>query len=175
LQASIHLKSCFRHNILFTSRWYIILCVKTLSETRFVLRLSENKENHPEKISGDLDMEAVWGAVLSFLFILATLAGYGTSIPSTDNKDKSEQVRREFVQGQGAEGKGSEGQIRTKGQVRAKREVAGKRREKEGGDVHQLSRSLAPSAMSSSSVRRRGGARTMTHDAPLSRALAVAT
>jgi hypothetical protein len=37
-------------------------------------------------------MEAVWGAVLSFLFVLATLSGYGTGLPQVEKpKDKSEQ------------------------------------------------------------------------------------
>jgi hypothetical protein len=37
-------------------------------------------------------MEAVWGGVLSFLFILATLSGYGAGTPQLDRKDnKSEQ------------------------------------------------------------------------------------
>ena len=36
-------------------------------------------------------MEAVWGAVLSFLFILATLYGYGAGTPQLEKKDKSEQ------------------------------------------------------------------------------------
>lgn len=38
-------------------------------------------------------MEAVWGAALSFLFILATLSGYGAGTPQQDksDKDKSEQ------------------------------------------------------------------------------------
>jgi hypothetical protein len=38
-------------------------------------------------------MEAVWGVVLAFLFVLATLSGNGPRLPSTDQseKDKSEQ------------------------------------------------------------------------------------
>jgi hypothetical protein len=36
-------------------------------------------------------MEAVWGAVLSFLFVLATLSGYGAGTPEKSDKDKSEQ------------------------------------------------------------------------------------
>jgi hypothetical protein len=37
-------------------------------------------------------MEAVWGGVLSFLFILATLSGYGAGTPQFEKpKDKSEQ------------------------------------------------------------------------------------
>jgi hypothetical protein len=38
-------------------------------------------------------MEAVWGAVLAFLFVLATLSGYGAGTPQIDNssKDKSDQ------------------------------------------------------------------------------------
>jgi hypothetical protein len=37
-------------------------------------------------------MEAVWGAVLSFLFVLATLSGYGAGTPpGKSEKDKSEQ------------------------------------------------------------------------------------
>jgi hypothetical protein len=40
-------------------------------------------------------MEAVWGGVLSFLFILATLSGYGTGMPQLDkSKDKSEQSNK---------------------------------------------------------------------------------
>ena len=36
-------------------------------------------------------MEAVWGAALAFLFILATLSGYGAGTPQIEKKDKSEQ------------------------------------------------------------------------------------
>jgi hypothetical protein len=37
-------------------------------------------------------MEVVWGAVLSFLFILATLSGYGAGTPQLEKpKDQSEQ------------------------------------------------------------------------------------
>jgi hypothetical protein len=36
-------------------------------------------------------MEAVWGAVLSFLFVLATLSGYGTGLPQLDKpKEQSD-------------------------------------------------------------------------------------
>ncbi|MBO0757726.1 MAG: hypothetical protein J2P54_17915 [Bradyrhizobiaceae bacterium] len=36
-------------------------------------------------------MEAVWGGVLAFLFVLATLSGYGAGLPPEKPKDKSEQ------------------------------------------------------------------------------------
>jgi hypothetical protein len=36
-------------------------------------------------------MEVVWGAVLSFLFVLATLYGYGAGTPQLEKKDKAEQ------------------------------------------------------------------------------------
>jgi flagellar biosynthesis/type III secretory pathway M-ring protein FliF/YscJ len=38
-------------------------------------------------------MEAVWGAVLSFLFVLATLYGYGAGTPHLE-KEKSEQSEK---------------------------------------------------------------------------------
>jgi hypothetical protein len=39
-------------------------------------------------------MEAVWGAALAFLFILATLSGYGAGTPQLEKKDKSEQSEK---------------------------------------------------------------------------------
>lgn len=36
-------------------------------------------------------MQEVWGAALAFLFVLATLSGYGAGTPQVEKKDKSEQ------------------------------------------------------------------------------------
>jgi uncharacterized membrane protein YhiD involved in acid resistance len=41
-----------------------------------------------------LDMEAIWGAVLSLLFVLATLSGYGVTGPSM-NKEQMEKIEKE--------------------------------------------------------------------------------
>jgi hypothetical protein len=53
------------------------------------LRQPANLRMLSKSLTGDSEMEAVWGAVLSFLFVLATLSGYGTGLPQVD-KDKSE-------------------------------------------------------------------------------------
>lgn len=39
-------------------------------------------------------MEAIWGAVLSLLFVLATLSGYGVTGPSM-NKEQAEKIEKE--------------------------------------------------------------------------------
>jgi hypothetical protein len=42
-------------------------------------------------------MEAVWGAVLSFLFVLATLSGYNVGGPSTsEQKEQIEKQQKEM-------------------------------------------------------------------------------
>jgi cell division protein FtsN len=42
-------------------------------------------------------MEAVWGAVLSFLFVLATLSGYNATGPSTsEQKEQLEKQQKEL-------------------------------------------------------------------------------
>jgi hypothetical protein len=51
----------------------------------------------PERVSGEREMEAVWGAVLSFLFVLATLSGYNATGPSTsEQKEQLEKQQKEL-------------------------------------------------------------------------------
>jgi hypothetical protein len=50
-----------------------------------------------ERLTGDREMEAVWGAVLSFLFVLATLYGYNATGPSTSElKEQLEKQQKEL-------------------------------------------------------------------------------
>jgi hypothetical protein len=56
-----------------------------------------------------MKMEAVWGGVLSFLFILATLSGYGTGTPQPDkSKEKSEQSEKKDEEKKNEEKKSEE-------------------------------------------------------------------
>jgi hypothetical protein len=71
-----------------------IRCAKAYSDRPFALRLSANKRIAPGNVLGDRAMEAVWGAVLSFLFILATLSGYNVTGPWTS--EQKEQIEKQL-------------------------------------------------------------------------------
>jgi FKBP-type peptidyl-prolyl cis-trans isomerase len=59
--------------------------------------LDEQAECSRNGSEESLQMEALWGVVLSFLFVLATLTGYGVTGPSTsEQKEQIEKQQKEL-------------------------------------------------------------------------------
>jgi hypothetical protein len=69
------------------------ICAKDLKHPWFALDSSTNRQNDPATVYGrNLVMEAVWGALLSFLFVVAiALSGH---VGPTLSKEQIEQIEK---------------------------------------------------------------------------------